>query len=483
MHTTKITRTLALAGFAPADKLSHAYCGLLPVLALFAAPLGKLNRGKRAYAVLVLCAATAIALPAQTFTTLFSFDGTDGEGSSALVQATNGDLYGTTLNGGANNDGTVFKITPSGTLTTLYSFCLQSGCPDGGSPFAGLIQGTNGDLYGTTALGGANDTPNCSGYALPGCGTVFKITPSGTLTTLYSFCSQSGCPDGAQPQAGLVQAANGDFYGTTSRGGTSGVFGGEGGTVFKITPSGTLTTLYSFCSQLVKGACADGAAPYAGLVQATNGEFYGTTSQGGVNQAGTVFRITPSGTLTTLHRFCRQEESPCTDGEAPSALFQATDGNFYGTADGGGANNDGTIFKITQSGTLTTLYNFCSQSGCTDGSFPGAALVQDTNGTLYGTTEAGGTSNDGVVFSLSVDLGPFVKTLPTSGRVGELVDILGNDLTGAISVSFNGTPAAITFASPSKITTTVPAGATTGNVQVTTSGRTLSSNVPFRVLP
>src|SRR5580700_6700851 len=136
MHTTKITRMLALAGFAPAGKLSHLYGGLLPVLALLVATLGKLNWGKRAYAVLVLCAATAIALPAQTFTTLFSFDGTDGNNPFAgLVQATNGDLYGTTLEGGANNGGTIFKITPSGTLTTLYSFCPQSGCTDGAIPY------------------------------------------------------------------------------------------------------------------------------------------------------------------------------------------------------------------------------------------------------------------------------------------------------------------------------------------------------------
>jgi uncharacterized repeat protein (TIGR03803 family) len=203
MHITKITRTLALAGFAPAGKLSHLYYGLLPVLALFAATLGKLNWRKRAYAVLVLCAATAIALPAQTYTTLHSFDGTDGASPFAgLVQATNGDFYGTTPPpGGANGEGTVFKITPSGTLTTLYSFCSQSGCTDGEDPVAGLIQATNGDFYGTTVYLGANGNG----------GTVFKISPSGTLTTLYSFCSQSGCTDGEEPLAVLVQATNGDF--------------------------------------------------------------------------------------------------------------------------------------------------------------------------------------------------------------------------------------------------------------------------------
>src|ERR1017187_8616145 len=212
---------------------------------------GKLNRGRRAYAVLVLCATTAVALPAQTFTTLFSFDNTHGatpEGS--LVQATNGYLYGTTFGGGTFNYGTVFKITPSGTLTTLYGF---AGYPtDGAYPVAGLVQATNGDFYGTTWQGG----PNAGGNG-DGAGTIFKITPSGTLTTLYSFCSQSGCTDGNGPEwAGLVQATNGDLYGTTAAGGANGgTYGSGAGTVFKISPSGTLATLYSFCSQ---SGCTDG---------------------------------------------------------------------------------------------------------------------------------------------------------------------------------------------------------------------------------
>src|ERR1039458_171858 len=214
--------------------------------------LSKLNWGTRACAVLVLCATTAIALPAQT-------------------------------------------------LTTLYSFCSQSGCADDANPTAGLVQATNGDLYGTT-----------SGFPNGNNGTVFKITPGGTLTTLYGFCSQSGCTDGAAPYAGLVQAANGDLYGTTQYGGTNGDYG----TVFKITPSGTLTTLYSFCSQT---NCADGDEPVAGLVQAANGDFYGTTGGGGANvYYGTVFKITPSGTLTTLYNFCPQ--SGCTDGGNPDAM-------------------------------------------------------------------------------------------------------------------------------------------------------------------
>jgi uncharacterized repeat protein (TIGR03803 family) len=445
---------------------------------------GKLNRGKRAYAVLVLCATTAVALPAQTFTTLRRFDKTDGAiPDAALVQATNGDLYGTTYGGGANGGGTVFKITPSGGLTTLYSFlCSQTNCTDGLDPTAGLIQGTDGNFYGTTPIGGANKG-----------GTVFKITPRGTLTTLYGFCSTPYglCTDGEYPGAGLVQATNGDLYGTTFEGGAN-----NGGTVFKITPGGTLTTLYNFCAQ---SGCTDGVQPDAGLVLAANGDFYGTTWAGGANSSasvagGTVFKITPSGTLTTLYSFCSR--SACSDGEYPYVgLVQATNGDFYGTTPSGGANClypcGGTLFKITPGGTLTTLYSFCSQSGCTDGESPVAGLVQATDGDFYGTTAGGGAGHCsegsdpgcGTVFSLSVGLGPFVKTTPAFGKVGAVVKILGTNLTGATSVSFNGTAAGFTVVSPSLIATTVPVGATNGTIQVTTPGGTLASNLAFRVLP
>ena len=227
----------------------------------------------------------------------------------------------------------------------------------------------------------------------------------------------------------------------------------------------------------------DGANPQAGLVQATGGNLYGTTYGGGANNAGTVFKITPSGTLTTLYSFCSQ--SGCTDGGSPyAALVQATDGNFYGTT-------PSTIFKISPSGTLTTLYTFCSQSGCTDGYDSRTALVQDTDGNFYGTTANGGSNSAtcmisngcGTVFSLSVGLGPFVKTQPDWGGAGRFVEILGTNLNGATSVSFNGTPAVFRVVLNSLIKTTVPAGATTGTVEVVTPGGTLSSNVPFRVRP
>ncbi len=455
--------------------------------------------------------ATEVALPAPTFTTLANFDGSNGSNPyAAFVQGFDGNLYGTTYSGGANNSGTVFKSTPAGKLITLYSFCAQSGCTDGIHPSGGLVQASNGDFYGTTLAGGAN------GY-----GSVFKITLTGTLSTLHSFDDS----DGVSPGSGLILATNGNFYGTTQYGGPTGY-----GTVFKMTPSGTLTTLYSFCAQLF---CADGFQPYAGLVQATDGNLYGTTLYGGGHDnfgycydygCGTAFRITPSGALTTLYRFCAQTN--CSDGALLSGgLVQATDGNFYGTTAIGGATGNGTVFKITPSRTLTTLYSFCTQVPCsgasdpvgglvqaTDGNFygttyyggvdnpgtifemtpegslttldsiaEGATMMQDTGGAFYGTTTWGGTDNDGTVFTLSVGLAPFVETQPASGKVGTIVRILGTSLTGATSVTFNGTTAAFTVVSPSLITTTVPAGATTGEVKVIKPHGTVSSNAPFRV--
>jgi len=478
--------------------------------------------------LLILFFSPAIALPAQNFTTLASFDKTDGRDpgypAAPLVQGTNGNFYGTTAAGGTSDEGTVFEISPTGKLAALYSFCTQPGCTDGAVANAGLVQGTDGNLYGTTELGGTNNF-----------GTVFKLTSAGKLTTLYRFCSQSGCPDGAQPSAGLMQAADGNFYGTTYSGGADG-----GGTIFKITKAGVLTTLasfdgsngqYPFFGSLIQATngnfygttlaggpstecsngtplsgcgavfemtpsgdltsiytfcalenCTDGAAPYGGLVQGENGNFYGTTSQGGTNGDGTVFEITPAGKLATLHSF------DAVDGYFPEAgLVQGTDGNFYGTTPSGGANGvSGTLFEITATGKFATLHSFCTQPNCSDGTGPFAGLIQATNGSFYGATFAGGTSSNcsggcGTIFSLSNGLSPFVETRLSSGSVGSRVVILGNDLTGATAVSFNGTPAVFTVVTETEITTIVPTGATTGYVSVTTPQGPLASNKKFIV--
>jgi uncharacterized repeat protein (TIGR03803 family) len=478
--------------------------------------VGKPSYWKRAHRVLLFCTAIVIASPAQTFTTLINFDGSNGaapylmsitqgtdgrfygttgnggnltcnpplgcgtvfkitssgalttlhtftifDGAypfSGLVQANDGNFYGTTLSGGPNAGGTIFKITSAGTLTTLYSFCAQTNCTDGTSARGALVQATDGNLYGITTAGGAE-----------GSGTVFKITSGGTLTTLYSFCAQTNCTDGGAPWAGLVQATDGNFYGTTEGGGNNGPDGY--GTVFKMTPRGTLTTLHRFDS-------TEGAYPYAGLVQASNGNFYGTTYAGGKNNYGTVFKITSAGTLTTLYSFCAQ--SNCSDGDVPYAgLVQATDKNFYGTTEGGGADGYGTVFQITAAGTLTTLHSFDS----TDGASPYGGLVQATSGKFYGAADIGGADDLGTIFSVAVGLGPFVETSPKSGKVGAAVKILGTNLIGATNVSFNGTSATFRIVSKSEIMTTVPIDATTGKVQVKTPSHTLLSNVPFRVKP
>jgi uncharacterized repeat protein (TIGR03803 family) len=403
-----------------------------------------------------------------TLTTLYSFCisfCTDGQYPNRLVLGIDGNFYGTTSRGGGNNGGTVFKITPGGTLTTLYTFCSKSNCTDGEYPEAGLVQGTDGSFYGTTYQGGVLLN-----------GTVFKITPGGTLTTLYNFCSQiknNVCTDGAIPQSELVQGTEGNFYGTTA---------GYGGTVFKITPRGTLTTLYTFCTN-----CVDGGGPN-GLVQGRDRNFYGTTINGGDYGGGTVFKMTPTGALTKLYSFCGQ--SGCTDGVEPLAgLVQATDGNLYGTTANGGANGYGTLFKITPIGGLTTLYSFCSQPICVDGLEPQAGLLQATNGKFYGTTLRGGTSTDcylgcGAVFSLATGLNPFVEILPISGKEGAKIGILGQGFSSSSLVTFGGTKATtIVLSGTTFIIATVPAGALTGAVTVTTGTTTLASSQTFKVLP
>jgi uncharacterized repeat protein (TIGR03803 family) len=401
--------------------------------------MGKLNLVTKACGVFLAWAVAGVALPAQTFTTLHSFDGADGANPEAgLVQSTNGNLYGTTVGGGSSacgtdGCGTVFDITPSGEPTTLYRFsCSRISCPDGINPYAGLVQATNGNFYGTTYFGGTKNQ-NCNLGQYNGCGAIFKITPRGKLTTLYNFCPQGGgCPGGAQPAAGLVQGADGNLYGTAATGGNTGCFGGGCGTVFQLSLSGTLTTLHIF-------DFTDGEGPYAGLVQGTDGDFYGTTAFGGAYDncytngpqgCGTIFQITPSGTLTTLHNFAG------TDGYGPyGELLQDTDGNFYGTTlDGGDGSN-------------------CGNNGC------------------------------GTVFSLSVGLGPFVKANPAAGKAGAAIGILGTDLTGATGVKFNGTETAFRVVSSTFIEAKVPSGATSGQVTVQLPGGTLSSNVPFIVLP
>jgi uncharacterized repeat protein (TIGR03803 family) len=462
-------------------------------------------------AAFLFCAIAAVASSAQTFTTLVQFDGSQGAYPFKLVQGMNGNLYGTSGGGdSAHLDGTVFEMTPAGLLTTLYTFsggsdgtrpsglvlatsgnfygttlgiersCAKVGCgtvfkitpsgglttlhtfhsTDGADPHT-LALGIDGNLYGATPNGG--NIKNCVSNFVAGCGTLYKITPAGQLTTLHVFCLQMPCADGENPGAQLVQASNGLFYGAAPAGGSIKEICGCG-TIFQTTTAGTFTVQHTF-------GVTDGDGP-SGLIQGSDGLLYGTTST-----VGSIFNISTSGMLTTLFNF------NVSDGEFPGGVIQATDGNFYGTTDAGGANGFGNIFELTPAGVFTVLHDF---SG-TDGQYTNG-LIQATDGKFYGTTTGGGIVNCsgygcGTVFSLDTGLPPFVTFVVKAGKVGKTVEILGQGLTGTKGVSFNGVTATFKVRSDALLTATVPAGATTGLVTVSTPSGTLTSNVTFQILP
>ncbi len=321
---------------------------------------------------------------------------------AGLILGTDGNLYGTTAGGGAYAYGSIFAFTPAtATVTPMYSF---TGGFDGGMPYSSLIQGSDGNFYGTASTGGYY------GY-----GDVFQMPfGGGTVNTIYSF---TGYNDGFLPMTGLVQGADGNFYGTTSAGGTS--YAGAG-TIFMCTTSGVLTALYDFGTvSNSDGDPLDGGAPN-GLIQASDGNFYGTASYGGthgyaspgapmIEGNGTVFKITPAGALTILHSFAGGNE-----GMTPSAgLLEDGAGTFYGTTYYGGASGAGTIFEITAKGSLTTLYSF---KGSPDGANPAAALIKGPNGSLLGTTANGGGGGYGTVFAMD-----------TTGNVQTLASFTGPD--------------------------------------------------------
>ena len=403
-------------------------------------------------------------------TTLFSFNGINGaDPLGGLVQGSDGYFYGTTdlggTAGGPNGGyGTVYKISPTGAFVPLHSFTGT----DGQNPSGTVVQGSDGYYYGTAFWGGAHGSN----------GTIYKMTAAGNLKVLYNFCSLANCADGAHPNGGLIQGSDGNFYGTTVWGGANSY-----GTFFRITPSGSLKTLYSFCQQ---AACADGGNPTAVLVSDAAGNFYTeTTYGGGANNAGTVFKVTPTGALTTLHTFCSLancadgNNSGSNTGQGHGPLVLGADGNLYGSTLAGGTNGGyGTLFQITPGGQLTTLHSFAG----TDGASPDG-LVQGTDGKFYGVTYGGGVNGSGVAFRFSVGLVPTIKSQSIIGNVGTPVTILGDGLTGSTAVTFNTTPAVFNVASDTEIDTAVPTGATSGPIQVMTPTTILTTNVAFQVLP
>ena len=384
--------------------------------------------------------------PAGQVSVLYSFDGVTGAlPSSGLTLGTDGNFYGTTFENGPSNYGTVFKITAEGKLTLLHGFDDS----DGAAPWGAPVEGTDGAFYGTTEDGGSAN-----------CGTVYRVTAGGTFKTLYNFDGTHGC----QPLAPLVLGNDGNFYGTALTGGNNPALGA----IFKITPAGEITLLHSFDG-------THGFSPYAPLMQASDGNFYGTTVNGGNNE-GVVFKVSPAGVFTDLHDFDLSQDG----GEPFSALVQGTNGVLYGTTAYGGAFNVGTIYSISLgSGNLSALYSF----DVTSGSAPGAALTQHTNGSFYGDSAWGGSDNLGTLYSFNRGLSPFVRLVTTSAKVGKTVQILGQGFTGTTAVSFHGKAATFHVVSNTYLTALVPNGATSGFVTVATPGRVLKSNQVFRVIP
>ncbi|MGD0814644.1 MAG: choice-of-anchor tandem repeat GloVer-containing protein [Verrucomicrobiota bacterium] len=349
---------------------------------------------------------TIFKLVGTTLTTLASFNNTDGANPCGTMFMDNsGDLFGTTCKGGANGGfGTVFELTSGGVLTSLFSFNSTNGA----FPQGNLVQAGDGNLYGTTEGGGPNN----------GCGTVFRITTNGVFTSLAYFNNASG----AAPFAPLVQGADGSLYGTTSIGGTN----GGGGTIFQATTNGGFTSLVSFSG-------TNGANPYGGLLQASDGTLWGTTYGGGTNGGyGTVFQATTNGGLTSLVSFNGSNgANPC------AGLALGPDGNFYGTTYFGGTSNYGTIFQVTPGGVLTSLVSFND----TNGAMPCAGLTLGPDGNFYGTTYAGGSYGDGTVFKVTTNgalslLVSFDVTSSSSGQpYGGLMLGVDGCLYGTTSVS------------------------------------------------
>ncbi len=491
--------------------------------------------------LLIFCVGGAITASAQTFTSLASFNFDNGdEPEGPMVQDSTGNFYGTTSSVGTT-PGVVYKMTSDGTLTALYSFCsVNPNCADGSQPSPVIVLGTDGNLYGTTALGGANNTgtffkmtlagalttiasfpagtsygggaliqgadsnfygtsPGTKGGTNTTSGSVFKLTSDGTLSSVYTFCTAANCTDGADPEGSLIQGTDGNLYGTTFDGGAN-----NSGSVYKLTTTGTLSTLYSFCAVLSGSNCNDGNSPAAGVIQGSDGNFYGTTPLGGANTFGSVYKLTPAGVLTTLYSLCAQ--TTCTDGKfSYGSLVEAQPNVFLGTAQQGGANGKGLIFEIDNSGSspaASTLYSFCAVTNCTDGRAPYAGLLKGSDGNFYGTTQLGGANSDGTTYSLDAGLGSTpsftlsataVSVAPSSSGTSTvtITDVNGFSASVALTVTstlptgvtaaFNPTSATTTSTLTFTTDSTAVAGETSVTIQGVSGGITQTTTVDLTV--
>ena len=434
------------------------------------------------------------ALWAQTYTDLHDFDsasdGANPDFPGMIAQARDGSLYGTAPTGGTHGFGTVYRITASGAFHVIYSF---TGGNDGAHPYSGLSLGTDGNLYGTTFDGGANGqgtifkittagtlstlhsfngTDGCEAqsppiatigtvlYGVTACQTTYTITSSGVFKLL------PGRPDGSS-FAPLILASDGNFYGTTYDGGNQ-----FRGSVFRLSQNGAVTTLYSF-------DITHGGSPFSPLVQGKDGNLYGTTQTGGTspNPWGTIFKLTLKGNITLLKNF----DLDAADGGIPTAgLVAGSDDNFYGITNQSNGATNGTVFEITKTGTYSLLHTFDQ----TDGALGHPTPMQQTNGLLYGTTFEGGLDNFGVFWSLSDGLSPFCSIVGyPAGKSGATVEILGQGFETTSSVTFGSGSATFKVVNDTFLTATVPDGGTTGAVTVTTSSGSLASKQTFKVLP
>jgi uncharacterized repeat protein (TIGR03803 family) len=397
------------------------------------APLGGINGKGAVYQM----------TPAGAISVIHSFDGSDGcNAVSGLTLGNDGNLYGTAANGGEGFDGTVFVVSPTGAFTDLHDFRATDGRDPTGPP----IQGKDGNYYGTTSGGGTNDD-----------GTVYKMSPSGGLTSLYSFDNTHG----KLPMGALLQGRDSNFYGVAGSGGKN-----DDDVIFKITSAGKLKVLFNFDD-------THGSDPVAGLLLGADGNFYGTASRGGNTGLGTIFKMTPAGAVTVLHNF-----GSFNDGSLPAGIVEGTDGFLYGTAVQGGTEGFGMLYRIAPDGS-----NYMHDFDQTDGEHPDAAVIQNTNGVIYGTTNLGGSVAEGVFFSVNENLAAYVSLNPSVGKAKATVQILGQGLSGATQVLFNGTAAKFTLISDTYMTAIVPAAATTGYVKVVTPRATIQSGQLFYCKP
>lgn len=437
--------------------------------------------------------AFALTAAHAQYASVFNFDTTGTDLNSPLggpmVQGKDGNLHGVTQYGGASSLGGAFKLTTGGTLTKVADFTSLEF-----DVMGGLILGTDGNYYSSDTSGGTQ-----------GFGSIFKVSSAGTVSTIYNF---RGSSDGSNPSQ-LIQAADGNLYGTNTY------------SFFKVTTSGTFTLIHTF-NQATEGTTVD-----YGVIQGTDGNFYGFANQGGVNGYGTVFKITAAGVVTVLHNFNMTDGwgpglSPAqgsdgyiygttsvggsfgrgvifkvsttgsgftvlhntngtTDGYgSASSLIQATDGNFYGVMGTDSGLGSGTIYKITPSGSFSTLYTY----NTTQLDYV-SSLVQHTNGLLYGSMGIGGTSNVGLVYSYKIGAAKFARLATTSGKIGSTLNLFGQKFKTATSVSFAGVTTT-SFSSNSTgtyLTVTVPTGAKTGVVTVNEPSGNLLSSQSFSVTP